>query len=70
MLQEHLEWNTHTNSVNTKLNRAIDLFAKICHYIPKFLLRTLYYAFFNSHLVYACQIWGQKETMIRKLLQL
>ena len=36
----------------------------------KFPLRTLYYALFNSHLIYACQIWGQKETMVRKLLQL
>ena len=40
------------------------------HYIPKCLLRTLYYALFNSHLIDACQIWEQKETMVRKLFQL
>ena len=61
MLQEHLEWNTHTNNLNTELNRAIGLLIKICHYIPKFILRTLYYALFNSHLIYACQILGQKK---------
>ena len=54
----------------TQLNRAIDLLAKIRYYIPKFLLRTLYYILFNSHLIYACQIWRQKETMVRKILQL
>ena len=70
MLQEHLEWNTHTNNLNTKLNRAIILLAKIRHYIPKFLPRTLYYTLFNSHLIYPCQIWRQKETMVIKLLQL
>ena len=59
-----------TNYLNTKLIRAIDLLAKICHYIPKFILKTLYYALFNSHLIYVCQIWGQKEIMIRKRLDL
>ena len=56
ILQEHLEWNAHTNNLNTKLNRAIGLLAKIHHQIPKFLLRTLYYALFNSHIIYACQM--------------
>ena len=31
ILQEHLGWNTHTNNLNTKLNRAIGLLAShIC----------------------------------------
>ena len=59
-----------TNYLNTKLIRAIGLLAKIYHYIPKFILKTLYYALFNSHLIYVCQMWEQKETMIRKLLDL
>lgn len=29
----------------------------------------LYYALY-LHLIYACQIWGLKETLVRKLLQL
>ena len=49
---------------------ALDLLAETGHYKPKFLLRTLHYALFNSHLIYACQIWRLKETMIRELLQL
>ena len=47
ILHEHLEWNTHTNNLNTKLNRAIGLLAKIHHYIPKCWLRTLYHALCN-----------------------
>ena len=27
----------------------------------KFLLKSIYYSIFNSHLIYACQIWGQKN---------
>ena len=36
------------------------LLAKIRHSISKFVLKTLYYGLFNLHLIYACQIWGQK----------
>ena len=50
ILQEHLEWNTHTNNLNTKQNKAIDLLAKILHYITRFLLRTLYYVLYNSYM--------------------
>ena len=36
ILQQDLEWNAHTNNLNTKLNRSINLLAKIRHYISKF----------------------------------
>ena len=36
-------------------------------YIPKFLLKTIYYSIFNSHLIYACQVWGQNENCLKKL---
>ena len=44
-----------------KLNQAVGLLSKIKHYTAKSLLRTIYYALFNSHLIYACQIWGQSK---------
>ena len=39
-------------------------------YIPKFLLKTIYYSIFNSHLIYACQVWGQNENCLKKLSSL
>ena len=39
-------------------------------YIPKFLLKTIYYSIFNSHLIYACQVWGQNENCQKKLFSL
>ena len=39
--------------------------------MPKYLLKTIYYSLFNSHLIYACQIWGQsKSDHFRKLVEL
>ena len=67
ILEEHLDWNLHINSLKHKLNRAIGILSKIRDYVPKFLLNTLYYTMFHSHLIYSCQIWGQNNTFLRKL---
>ena len=70
ILHEHLEWQEFINSQLTKLSRAAGLLSKIRHYFPKFLLRTIYFSIFNSHLIYTCQIWGQKESTIKKLSEI
>ena len=67
VLEENLEWNTYLNTLKLKLNRAIGLLCKIRHYVPKFLLKTLYYTIFHSHLIYACQIWGQSSNTLNKI---
>ena len=67
ILQENLEWEQHLNTLTPKLNGAFGLLAKIRHYVPKSLLKTIYFSVFNSHLIYACQIWGQREDLINKI---
>ena len=53
-----------------KLSRSIGLLSKVRYYVPKHLLRTIYHSVFNSHLIYACEIWGQNKTnhYFKKLL--
>ena len=48
-----------------KLSRSIGLLSKIKDYVPMHLLRTIYYSIFNSHLIYACEIWGQNQNSLR-----
>ena len=39
--------------------------------MPKYLLKTIYYSLFNSHLIYASQIWGEsKSDHFRNLVKL
>ena len=66
-MEEHLGWNLHINSLKRKLNRAIKIFSKIRQYVRTFLLNTLHYTMFHSHLIYSCQIWGHNNTILRKL---
>ena len=60
-MQDDLYWNLHLNKLCKKLSRGIDLLSKIRHYVPKDLLKTIYNSIFNSHLIYACEIWGQEQ---------
>ena len=31
------------------------------------MLKTIYYSLFNSHLIYACQVWSQNKKFLEKL---
>ena len=69
-IDQHLKWNEHIKNIIPKLTRAIDVLSKLRHYVPKFLLKKTYYSIFNSHLIYACQVWGQNENCLKKLSSL
>ena len=60
ILDEHLTFRYHFQNLKLKLNRANYLLSKIRH-VKFSLLRTIYYALFDSHLRYGCQIWGQRR---------
>ena len=66
-LEENLEWNLDLNLIKSKLNRAVGLLYKIRHYVSKFVLETLCYTIFHSHLKCACQIWGQRLNTLTKM---
>ena len=62
MLDENLSFKYQIENLWFKLNRANGLLAKIRHYVQAGLRRTLpYFALFDSHLRYCCQIWGQNQ---------
>ena len=70
-LNDSLSWDTHLSTLIPKLNKTIVFLAKIQHYTPKYLLKTIYYSLFNSYLIYASQIRGQsKSDHFRKLVEL
>ena len=72
ILQEDLHWNKYLSNLGKKLSRSIGLLSKIRHYVPKHFLRTIYFSIFNSHLIYACEVWGQNQNsqQFKKLLKL
>jgi hypothetical protein len=64
-IDEHLSWNNHINQLTVKLSRANGILAKIRHFVSLDILRSIYFAIFESHIRYGCIVWGQKGTSLR-----
>ena len=71
---EHLTWNFQLNQIKTKLSRSCGLLAKLRYHVKIELLRTVYFAIFDSVFRYAVQVWGKHRNQtineIEKLLEL
>ena len=54
-----LNWKSHVNAAATKLNQANAMLYKVRDFVNPNILKSIYYALFESHINYACIIWGQ-----------
>ena len=50
LIDSHLTFSHHVNSISTKLSRAIGLLTKIRHYVMTATLRSIYFAIFPQYL--------------------
>ena len=58
LIDNKLNWSYQINAVNLKLSKGIGLLAKIRHYVPSSILRSLYYSFINPYIDYNLLNWG------------
>ena len=49
-IEENLTWRHHVNDLSIKLNRANGLFLKMRKYVSLKILRSIYFAVFDSYL--------------------
>ena len=66
IIDEFLNWKSHYNVLRTKLGRSIGLLSKLRYFVSANLLRTVYFAIFDSYLRYGCQVWGQNKNASTK----
>ena len=57
-IDTNLTWQYHVNDLSIKLNRANALIFKIREYVSPKILRSIYFAIFDSHLSYCCLVWA------------
>ena len=56
-----LNWKTHFTILRAKIERSIGFFAKLRYFVSANLLRTVYFASFDSHLCYVRQVWDKTK---------
>ena len=72
MAYTRLTWKFQAEQIKSKLSRSCGLLAKLRYiliYIKPDLLRTVYFAIFDSMLRYALQVWGQNKTITFKEIE-
>jgi hypothetical protein len=72
LIDNKLTWKNQIDAVNLKLSKGIGLLAKIRHFVPKSVLRSLFFTFINPHTDYNLLNWGMApdtylETVAKKI---
>ena len=67
-IDEHLNWKQHIHDIAIKLNTVNVLLSVIRNYVNKDILRTIYFAIFDSHINYANLTWGQNLHALSKII--
>ena len=58
IIDEKLAWTAHKLALTRKLSANCGVLFRARHILNKDTLKTLYYSFIQSHLIYCCNVWG------------
>ena len=67
-IDQDLTWKHHINDLSVKLNRANALLFKIRKFVNDKILRSTYFAVFESNLNYWSLVWAQNYNAINHLV--
>ena len=67
-IDTNVTWQHNVNDLSIKLNRANALLFKIRKYVNPKILRSIYFAIFDSHLFHYCLVWAQNFSSIKQIL--
>ena len=67
-IDESLNWKQQIHNIAIKLNRANALLYTIRNFVNRHILRTIYFAIFDTHLNYANLIWGQNLNAVSRIV--
>ena len=64
----NLSWQNHVNDLAIKLNRANVLLFRMGKYVSIKVLRSIYFAIFDSYLSHGCLAWAQNYITIKRII--
>ena len=67
-IDANLSWQYHVSDLSIKLNRADALLFKMRKYVSLKILRSIYFAIFDSYLSYCCLVWAQNHSNIQRIV--
>ena len=67
-IDTNLSWQYYVNDLSVKLNKANALLFKMRKYVSFKILRSIYFAIFDSYLSYCCLVWAQNYSTIHRII--
>ena len=67
LIDEHLSWTPHVNNIATKISKYTGVLCRLKHFIPSFILKTLYNSLILPHLTYGILAWGTNYNRLFKI---
>ena len=67
-IDANLSWQYHVNDLSIKLNRANSLLLEMRKYVSLKILRSIYFAIFESYLSYCCLVCAQNCSTIQRIV--
>ena len=69
-IDTNLSWQYHFNDLLVKLNRGNALLFKMRKYVSCKILKSIYFAIFDSYLSYCCVVWALNFSTIQRIVNL
>ena len=63
-VNESLDWTPHLTKVSRKLSRTLGIMNNLKHFLPRSIMRTIYFSIFHSHLNYQILTWGSQWSQL------
>ena len=67
IIEETLSWKPHVDYIANKVSKHIGVLNRLKHYLPPYILRTIYFSLINSSLNYSLLAWGFNCVRLKKL---
>ena len=67
-IDTNISWQYHINDLSVKLNRVNALLFKMRKYVSCKILRSIYFAIFDSYLSCCCLVWAQNCSTIQGIV--
>ena len=67
-IDTNLSWQYHVDNLSINLNRANVLLFKMRKYVSLKILRSFYFAIFDSYLSYCCIVGGQNSSNLQRII--
>ena len=67
IIEETLSWKSHVDYISNKISKHTGVLNRLKHFLPPYILRTLYFSLIHSQLNYSLLAWGFNCIRVKKL---